>query len=154
MKKPLLLLSFLLIFIACRQETSNSEKVVENEKTEQSDFMWLSVSDKDSVKFMGFSTRVFNQGRDSVVFAHYVTDLYESKEDAKNPLFKKQSILVLKALSEKANLPDSMYVQAKGISKGTLIKKTSDFNIFSGFDGIEWHIKDGEIWKTIKNFEN
>ena len=154
MNKPILLLSFALIFIGCRQKTPNSKKNVENEKAEQSSFMWLSVSVKDSVKFIGFSTRVFNQGRDSVVYAHYETDLYKSIEDAKNPLFKKQSILVLNALSENANLPDTMYVQAKGISKGTLIKKNSDFNIFSGFDGTEWHIKDGEIWKTIKDFKN
>jgi len=152
MKNTFQVLLITLIIVACGQEnTKNGERSIESE-SQQTDFVWLQITANDSVKFKGFSTRYFNQGKDSVLFAHYVTNLYSSSEDSKNPLFRKQSIQVLNALSKKAKLPDSMYIQAVGEKSGSFIKNSSDYNIFSGFDGKKWSISVEGKWYTIDDF--
>ncbi|WP_298790095.1 hypothetical protein [uncultured Allomuricauda sp.] len=151
MKNPFWILLLLgSTILSCGQK--KAAKTTTENTPQQTDFIWLPISKNDSVKFRGFSTRYFNKGKDSVIFAHYETELYKKQEDAENPLFKKQSILVLKALSEKTSLPDTIYIQAKGTQNGTFIKKSSDFNILAGFDGEEWKISDGEKWKSRADY--
>ncbi len=153
MKKSLLTLFFGLILVACGQENSKTGKKKTENNSQKMDFFWLTISEKDSVKFKGFSTRFFNDGKDSVVFGHYITDLYKKQEDAENPMFKRQSILVLKALAEKTKLPDTMYVQAMGIKNGTFIKKSTNFNILAGYNGTEWKVGVGNKWYSFDDFK-
>ncbi|NHF61629.1 hypothetical protein FK220_019950 [Flavobacteriaceae bacterium TP-CH-4] len=153
MKKTLQVLLITSIIIACGDENSKNAERSSEIESQQTDFLWLQISENDSVKFKGFSFRYFNQGKDSVLFAHYVTDLYSSFEDSKNPLFRKQSIQVLDALSKNAKLPDSMYVQAVGEQSGAFIKTGSNFNIYSGFDGNEWSVSIDGKWFSITDFK-
>ena len=140
----------ILIIIGCGKN-KNTKTTSEN-VSQQKDFIWITLQNNDSIKFKGFSTRYFNKGQDSVIFAHYETHLYNNQEDSKNPMFKKKSILVLSALSEKASLPDTMYIQAKGTKSGAFIKNSIDFNIFAGFDGKEWKISDENKWKSLADY--
>lgn len=153
MRKLVLLLFFGLALVACGQENSNNSKKEMKNNVQQTDFTWLLVSEKDSVKFKGFSTRFFNNGQDSIVFGHYSTDLYRKSEDAKNPRFKKQSILVLNALTEKTKLPDTLYIQAMGVKNKAIIRKSVDYNILAGYNGTQWKVSIGEKWYALDDFK-
>ncbi|WP_299887155.1 hypothetical protein [uncultured Lacinutrix sp.] len=145
MKLILLILLFISYGSTSCQTKPSTKLISYKTETAQKDFLWLKLADSDSVKFKGYSIKVYNQGRDSVLFAHYITKLYKSKKDVENLLFKKQSILVLEALALKTNLPDTMFVQAKGLKKESVIRKSTDFNIMAVFNKNEWQIKDGQV---------
>lgn len=153
MKKILLPLFFGLIFMASGQENLKTSIKSTKNVLQQKDFIWLQVSEKDSVKFKGFSTRFFNSGMDSVIFGHYITDLYQKLEDVKSPKFKKQSILVIKALAEKNKLPGTLFIQAMGVKNGTFIRKSTDFNILARNNGIEWKVKVNKKWYSLNDFK-
>ena len=153
MRKPYLILFVTLILGACGQEKSKSE-VRESESSSNPDnSFWVPLSESDSVKYIQSTSRVFNQGRDSVMFVHYATDLYKTAEDASNPAFKKQSLELLNLLAQATDLPDTLYLQAMGIKSEGLIKKSTDFNILSARGETEWTIKDGEEWRSLSDFE-
>ena len=154
MEKSLLILLFVLILGACGQiKSNNNEKELEADSTQDSSF-WVPLSENDSIKYLRSTQRVFNQGKDSIMFIHYVTGLYNTRKDADNPKFKKQALKLINRISKEVKLPDTLYLQAMGNQNGSIVKKRTDFNILAGNNEGEWTIKDGEIWKSLKDFEN
>jgi hypothetical protein len=152
MSKSYLIIFFSLLIGACGREKSKNETSQSENNSSQDSSFWVPLSENDSVKYIRSTSRKFNQGRDSVMFIHYVTNLYKVAEDASNPKFKKQSLELLNIVAQAVNLPDTLYLQAMGVKSDGIIKKSTDFNVLAARNGDEWIINDDGTWKSLTDF--
>ena len=153
MGKSYLILLIAFALIACGQEKPKNGTSKLEENSSQDSSFWVPISESDSVKYIRSTSRKFNQGKDSVMFIHYATDLYKVAEDASNPKFKKQSLELLNIVAQAVNLPDTLYLQAMGVKSDGIIKKSTDFNILAARNGTKWIINDEGIWKSLTDFQ-
>lgn len=131
MTKRILYFGILLFVFACSNGKKSNEKV-ESENKEN----WLLLENNDSIQFLGFSERRVSGNPVPFVFAHYKSERF--KGDGNNMDFKNETLLIAKILKEKANIPDSLVLQVMGESKGTFMKKQTNWNTPVFFDGEKW----------------
>ena len=153
MGKSYLILLIAFAFIGCGQEKPKNGTLKLEENSSQDSSFWVPLSESDSVIYIRSTSRKFNRGKDSVMFIHYVTDLYKVAEDASNPKFKKQSLELLNIVAQAVNLPDTLYLQAMGVKSDGIVKKSTDFNILAARNGTKWIINDEGIWKSLTDFQ-
>ncbi len=132
MNKILIYLILSVFVFSC----GNRQKTEETEQT-QENFKWLSLENKDSVKIVGLSERSLKGIPEPYVFVHYESDRFNG--NGKDEKFRSETLLIAKALRENGKFPDTLILQAMGVSKTSgFIKNQTNFNTVVFFNGQEW----------------